>query len=120
MIQIAEVLPPQPNSLWRLVQQVGVNYAVGRLPIEESETPREIGPMRAMKERFDAAGLQLAVIESSPPMTKTRLGLPGRDEEIEWFCTMVRSMGELGIPVVCYNWMAVIGWTRSYSDRPGR
>ena len=120
MIQIAEVLPPQPNSLWRLVQQVGVNHAVGRLPTEELSTPWEIGPMRAMKEGFDTAGLTLAVIESSPPMTKARLGLPGRDEEIEWFCTMVRSMGELGIPVVCYNWMAVIGWTRSYSDRPGR
>ena len=39
--------------------------------------------MRRVKERFDEADLELAVMESSPPMQKIRLGLPGRDEEIE-------------------------------------
>lgn len=114
------MLPAHSTSLWRLVKQVGVNHAVGSLPFAVSDTPWDLAPMRMMKERFDEAEIELAVIESSPPMTKTRLGVTGRDEEIEWFCTMLRSMGELGIPVVCYNWMAVIGWTRSFTDRPGR
>lgn len=122
MIKIAEMLPPQPTPLWTLVKQVGVDYVVGSLPFKHggSEAPWDYAPMKAMKERFDAAGLELAVIESSPPMQKTRLGLPGRDEEIEQFNTMLRSMGALGIPVVCYNWMAVFGWLRTSTDLPWR
>lgn len=76
--------------------------------------------MEQMVRSFGEAGFQVAVIESAPPMQKTRLGLPGRDEEIEWFCTLIRSMGALHIPVLCYNWMAVFGWTRTHTSLPGR
>src|SRR5262245_48498757 len=130
MIHISEYLPPEPTSLWTLVKQIGVDHAVGFFshtadeadPPNGSEPPWALGPMRRMKERFEGAGLALAVIESSPPMQKIRLGVPGRDEEIEWFCEMLRNMGELGIPVVCYNYMAIIGWTRTRAavlDRGG-
>lgn len=122
MIQIAEVLPAQPTPLWKLVQQAGVRHAVGGLPFQDagSENAWDLGPMSRMKQRFDDAGYELAVIESSPPMNKIRLGLPGRDEEIAHFITMLRSMGELGIPVLCYNFMAVIGWTRTQMALLGR
>src|SRR5205814_2295308 len=103
-------------------RQAGVNHAVGRLPYEDSgvEKPWEFMPMMRMKQRFDDAGYHLAAIESSPPMEKIRLGLPGRDEEIDWFNTLLRNMGALGIPVICYNFMAVIGWTRTSTTAPGR
>jgi mannonate dehydratase len=65
-------------------------------------------------------GIELAVIESSPPMNNIRLGLPGRDEEIEWFNALLRNMGELGIPVICYNFMAHLGWTRTDKAIPSR
>lgn len=122
MIQIAEMLSSEPSSLWRLTKQAGVDFAVGGLPRVDggSERPWDVEPMRRMQERFTRAGLTLSVIESSPPMLQTRLGLPGRDEEIEQFNTLVRSMGALGIPVLCYNWMAVFGWMRTSTDLIGR
>ncbi len=122
MIAIAEYLPSHASPLWKLVRQVGVTHAVGPLPYDDCDPdkPWDRGPLKRMKERFEAGGFELAVIESSPPMQKTRLGLPGRDEEIEQFATMLRNMGELHIPVVCYNWMAVLGWTRTRSDVPAR
>jgi mannonate dehydratase len=121
MIKLAEVLPPYPTPLWRLVRQLGVDHAVSFLGRDESGAPPwTLGPLRGLKQRLEDAGFDLQVIESSPPMQNLRLGRPGREEELEQFLTMVRAMGELGIPVVCYNWMAVLGWTRTATDVPGR
>jgi mannonate dehydratase len=122
MIEIAEVLPSRPTGLWRLVKQAGVSHVVGGLPYGEptGEEPWEYMPLLRMKQRYTDAGLELAVIESSPPMERIRLGLPGRDEEIEQFCTLLRNMGALGIPVICYNFMAVLGWLRTSVAAPGR
>jgi mannonate dehydratase len=115
MIEIAEMLPGQPTPLWKLVQQVGVTHAVGGLPREGrgGEQPWDFMPLLRMKKRFEDAGFQLSVIESSPPMNNIRLGLPGRDEEIEQFCTLLRNMGRLGIPAICYNFMAIMNWMRT-------
>jgi mannonate dehydratase len=123
MIEIAEALWREEPSLWKLVKQAGVNYAVGGLPRDEgggAERPWDLAPLRRLKERYEAAGFQFSVLESSPPMQKIRLGLPGRDEEIEWFNTLLRNMGELQIPVICYNFMAVFGWMRTATAVPGR
>ena len=61
-----------------------------------------------LKQSYEQAGFSLDVIEDNPPMDKIRLGLPGGDQQIEWFCDQLRAMGELGIPVLCYNWVSVV------------
>jgi mannonate dehydratase len=82
--------------------------------------PWEYESLKTMRDTFAAAGLQLSVIESSPPMEKVRLGLPGRDEEIELIGTMLRAMGRLGIGVWCYNFLAVASWGRTSVATPTR
>src|SRR5262245_36643796 len=120
MIQLGEMLPTQLTVLWKLVKQVGVDHAVSPLPFEDDgdERPWDLGPLSRLQRRFEDAGFQLSVIESSPPMQKIRMGLPGCDEEIEYFITLLRNMGRLGIPVLCHNWMAGIGWSRTRTDIP--
>ena len=122
MIQIAEILHPQPSSLWRLVKQAGVRHAVGRLPenTEGSERPWDFMPMMRMKKHFDDAEIELAVMEATPPMDKIRLGLTGQEAEYEWLSTMITNMGALGIPVLCYNFMAHYNWLRTSTTLPGR
>lgn len=121
MIQLCEVLPPSPTPLWRLVKQIGVSHAVGSLPRPEDGEPGwGLGPLRRMKERLEAAGFELLVVESSPPMDAIRLGLPQRDEQLAWFVDFIRNLGTLGVPVICYNFMAHLGWTRTAVNLPGR
>ncbi len=122
MIEIAEVLPTSPTRLWTLVKQVGVTHAVGGLPWEEcgNEQPWDYLPLLRMKKRYEDAGFTLSVIESRPPLDKAKRGLEGRDEEIATVCTLIENMGRLGIPVWCYEWMAVFNWMRTSMSVPAR
>jgi mannonate dehydratase len=71
-------------------------------------------------ELFAENGFKVIAIEDTPPMEKVRLGLPGRDEEIENMLIQIRAMGELNIPLLSYNWMAVTNWTRTKLDAGSR
>jgi len=42
-----------------------------------------------------------------------KLGRPGRDRLIDNYCASIASMGELRIPVLCYNFIPVFDWTRT-------
>jgi mannonate dehydratase len=84
------------------------------------DRPWDLVPLARVQERFESVGLHVAGIEDWPPMDRARLGLPGREEEIEAFCTLIRNMGRLGIPVLCYNWMACVNWYRTSTAQLGR
>ena len=128
MLRLAEILlEPRPAESWAQLRQVGVTEAVGVLPRSFSdwrahapEQPWEYGPLALYRQQVEDAGFRLSVIEDNPPMDRLRLGLPGREEELEAVLTLVRTMGRLGIEVWCFNWMAVVPWSRTSVAIPGR
>jgi mannonate dehydratase len=124
MIEIAEFLAPTPSAVWKLAKQAGVDWAVGGLPFGDTpgtaEAPWDLGPIQRMKERYEQGGFTLAVIEARPPLNNAKRGLPGRDAEIATVCTLIESMGRLGIPVWCYEWMTDFNWVRTSVDTPSR
>lgn len=74
-----------------------------------------------VKNAWEKAGLKLEVIEGPPSLgEKTKLGLDGRDEEISNFIKLMKNMSKARIDTICYNWMPVISWARTTTDRPGR
>jgi mannonate dehydratase len=127
-IELAEILlDPIPTPFWQALRQVGVDRAVGVLPRHHvdwrqsrADMPWDYVPLSIYQQLLAEEGFSLDVIEDNPPMDAIRLGAPGREEEFEIFARLVRNMGRLGIPVLCYNWMPVLGWLRTSSRIPGR
>lgn len=139
MPQLAELLPPRPEPQWQLLKQCGVDQIVGLLNGGEQDQrmfasvgaavpewaidgdePWGLDALRRNQALFAEHGFELVALEDTAPMDKVRLGLPGRDEQIEQVITQVRAMGELGIGVLCYNWMALTSWGRTDIAIPAR
>jgi mannonate dehydratase len=123
MLEIAEFIAPTPSPLWKLAKQAGVDLAVGGLPLDTLKPGEGVGdlaPLQRMQQRYQEGGFKLAVIEARPPLNKAKRGLPGRDEEIATVCILIESMGRLGIPVWCYEWMTDFNWVRTNMSTPSR
>ena len=123
MLEIAEFIAPTPSPLWKLAKQAGVDLAVGGLPfdsLQPGEGLCDLAPLARMKGTYEAGGFKLAVIEARPPLNLAKRGLPGRDAEIDTVCTLIESMGRLGVPVWCYEWMTDFNWVRTNFATPSR
>lgn len=123
-MKIAEIFGPQDERLWRLMLQSGVTHVVATFGRGSSrsggEKPWSYSALESIKKAHEANGFEVAVLESRPPTDKIKLGLPGRDEQIEEVCEMIRNLGKVHIPVWCYEWMPVINWLRTSTDLPSR
>jgi mannonate dehydratase len=106
-------------------KQLNVLGAVGGInPLMvglKNANPWDYEAVSAVKNAWDKAGLKLEVVEGPPALSeKTKLGLEGRDEEIANFITLMKNLSRVGVDTICYNWMPVISWARTTTDRPGR
>lgn len=120
-MKLAWYLPTLPSVKWKIATQLGVEYAVAALPAERYYMkPWDFKALLYAKESLNDAGLKLEVIEPAPPHYKIKLGLLGRDEEIEIFKQVLRNMAALDIPVLCYNFMPQSGWYRTSFAKKGR
>lgn len=120
-MKIAWYLPTLPSVKWLVAKQLGVDYAVAALPAERYYMkPWDFKAMLYAKQSLEDAGLKLEVIEPAPPHYHIKLGLPGRDQEIEVFKQVLRNMAALEIPILCYNFMPQSGWYRTSFSKKGR
>jgi mannonate dehydratase len=102
---------PIPLAYIRQIPRVlGVVSALYDVPVGEPWTTEHLGRLKA---QIEDAGLGFAVVESVPVHEDIKLGRPGRDRWIDNYCASIRALGELSIPVLCYNFMPVFDWIRT-------
>src|SRR5688572_16281307 len=75
--------------------------------------PWTLEAVSAVKDAYAKRGMQWKVLEGTPPLDKVKLGIDGRDEEIENFITLMRNLSRIKVNIICYNWMPVINWART-------
>ncbi|MFO7917153.1 MAG: mannonate dehydratase [Anaerolineae bacterium] len=120
-MRIGLVLPGLTESNLRLAKQLGATDIVTSLPSSERNGPVwELMPLINLRKKIEDAGLTFSVIESMPIPDRVKLGLEGRDEDIENWRESLRNVGAADIPIICYNWMAVFGWLRTSFTTPVR
>ena len=73
-------------------------------------TPDDIVERKAM---IEAAGLVWSVCESIPVHTSIKLRSGPYRQYIDNWKTSLTNLGRAGVPVVCYNFMPVVDWTRT-------
>ena len=88
----------------------GIVSAIYDVPVGEVWPVEKI---RALKDKIEAHGLKLEVIESVPVHEDIKLGKPSRDRLIANYGETLRNLAACGIKVVCYNFMPVFDWTRT-------
>ena len=108
-MRLATVLTPLDTHNLQLAAQCGVTDIVDRYP---GPTLADVSKAKKHAEQF---GLTLSVIEGYLPIEQIKLG---RDDgsELEAMKNLIRHMGEVGIPILCYNFMAGTDWVRTKLD----
>jgi mannonate dehydratase len=122
-IQLAELFSPGEDHKIRLAAQIGITHAIVGVSGALARVPRDryFDTIEKIKTDFARAGLVVSGVESHPVAAeKIKLGLAGRDEEIENYIAAIQALGKAGVRVLCYNWMAGLGWYRTRVDVPER
>lgn len=104
-------------------KQLGIHDIQLNTPNLPGETRWEFKDLLLLRTKCEDHGVRLAAVENVPVRFYDRamLGLPGRDEQIESYQAIIRSMGKAGIPILGYHWMPSGVWrtSRSTPERGG-
>jgi mannonate dehydratase len=88
----------------------GIVTALHHLPEDKVWTPDEIAKRKAT---IEAKGLRWSVVESIPTPSAIKLGSKNAARAIAVWKDSLANVGRAGVPVVCYNFMPVVDWTRT-------
>lgn len=119
-MKLTLLLPPKYDERkWRLTRQMGVTHIITKATTELSgkPAPYDFSALQAIQNDFIEAGFHLYGLEGDQfDMAPIKLGLPNRDETIDRYCQMLENMDRLDIRLLCYSFMAGIGWFRTRVD----
>lgn len=119
---LTDYLRSTPDLTWQYARQCGVSHATIRLPEDSSFDITDRDCWSRVYNRYMEQGLKPFVIEPLPNELHDHIktGDSMRDECIEKFIRVIELMDEFDIRLLCFNFMAHIGWLRTTSTRKER
>lgn len=106
-LSVAIGMPSRPtDEQMRLAKQMGCDELVLATPAVLGTGPRwEYDDLAKLREWVESFDLKIGALQNTPHShwDKVRLGLPGREEQIENYLRTIRNVGKAGIPVLAYN-----------------
>ena len=131
---LVEFVPPKPHPLWKLCLQMGITDVIIKVnptltglpdPWRHETLARIVGGLKI-------AGLKVVGLEGDPfdmaPIKEFKekggkrevdAAKARREDALAHYRELLESMGRLGIRLLCYNFMAGQGWSRT-GVREGR
>ena len=113
-MKLATVLTPFNVTNMRLAAQCGVEGVVSRYP------GPELRDLQDLKRRVNEQGLKLFSIEGYLPIENIKTGTDHDGSELAAMKSLIRNMGHVGVPILCYNFMSGTDWVRTQLDAPQR
>lgn len=88
----------------------GIVWSLHDVPAGE-EWPME--KILEVKKQAETHGLNIDVVESVNVHEDIKLGLPSRDLYIDNYKKTIEKLAQVGVKVICYNFMPVFDWLRT-------
>ena len=85
-LKLAMILGPGEKDRAHLIRQIGVSHTIAGVSGALNKVPKSkyVDTLASIKKEYKSYGLAIDGVESHPVAAdKIKLGLPGRDEEIE-------------------------------------
>jgi len=127
-MKLVEFVPPTPHPLWELCPQMGITDVIVKVNPELTgfNDPWKLETLASIVSRLKSAGLTVVGLEGDPfdmapikEFGERGMGNEEREEALAHYRELLESMGQLGIKLLCYNFMVGKGWSRS-GVREGR
>lgn len=112
--QLCELFSDPVSRDVTIAKQLGVTHVIAGMYLSRVRREEYLDLAKKTKEAWNAAGMTIAGVEGHPvAFEKLKLGIEGADEEIENTKWAIEALSKVGINMICYNFMAGLGWTRT-------
>ena len=119
---LTDYLTSKRDKIWEIAACCGVRHAVVRLPEDGKFDYSDSSHWENFVRRYTEYGFVPTVLEPMPNELHDpiKIGNEKRDEAIEKVLSMFPYLERFGISVICFNFMAHIGWLRTDKTLPER
>lgn len=102
-----------PVPLRHIKQIPGVEGIVWALHDVPAGEVWPLDRIREVRKQADEHGFHIEVVESVNIHEDIKQGLPTRDRYIDNYKQTIRNLSQVGVKVICYNFMPVFDWVRT-------
>ncbi len=112
--QLSELFSNPESQDVKIARQLGVTHVIAGIYLSRVRREQYLEEARKAKDAWTAAGMDVVGVEGHPvAFEKLKLGVDGAEEEIENTKWAIEALSRVGINMICYNFMAGQGWSRT-------